>query len=117
MVATALALVRPVGMSDVAAEEWAALAATELRDVPADLLDDAMAQARRTATHHGQIVPTVFTIVQDRWEQRKRIRFGLIEQAGGVAPRRGDWWQPSADELDAVKRDLAEKMNRGGDGL
>lgn len=118
MVASALALVRPVGMSDAAADDWIALAANELRDIPADLLDEAAVHVRRTCTHHGQIVPAVFGHVQDRWDERKRLRFGHIERGPrrNADPAPSEWWQPSADELDAVKRDLVDKLRSGERG-
>lgn len=118
IVATALALVRPVGMSDDAADEWLALAANELRDVPADLLDEAAAPVRRTCTHHGQIVPAVFGVVQERWDERKRMRFKLLDRGGRREsdPTPTEWWQPSAEELDAVKRGLADKLRSGERG-
>jgi hypothetical protein len=117
IVATALALVRPVGMSDDAADEWLVLAANELRDVPADLLDEAAAAVRRTCTHHGQIVPAVFGVVQERWDERKRMRFKLRDRGGRREsdPAPTEWWQPSAEELKAVKRDLARKLWADGE--
>ncbi len=54
-----LALVRPVGMSDDMAEEWLAVAATALADIPVDILADAAATARQECSHHGQIVPAI----------------------------------------------------------
>lgn len=118
MVASALALVRPVGMGDAAADDWIALAANELRDIPADLLDEAAVHVRRTCTHHGQIVPAVFGHVQDRWDERKRLRFGHIERGPrrNADPAPPEWWQPGADELEAVKRGIADKLRSGGDG-
>lgn len=118
MVASALALVRPVGMGEEAADEWIALAANELRDIPADLLEEAVVAVRRTCTHHGQIVPTVFAHVQDRWDERKRLRFGHIERGPRrkADPAPTEWWQPSAEELEAVKRGLADKLRNGERG-
>ena len=54
-----LALVRPVGMSDDAATEWLTIAATELKDLPAGVLERAAKQARQKCSHHGQIIPAI----------------------------------------------------------
>ena len=54
-----LALVKPVGMSDAMATEWLAVAAGELLDLTRNALKAGCAHARRTCSHHAQIVPTV----------------------------------------------------------
>lgn len=54
-----LALVRPVGMTDGAARDWLAAAAAELRSIPPAVLERACAEARKTVTHHGQIIPAI----------------------------------------------------------
>ncbi len=54
------ALVRPVTMSEDAAAEWLAVAATELNGYRRDQIEQALSAARRECTHHGQILPFVF---------------------------------------------------------
>lgn len=58
-ISSCLALVKPVGMSDDMATEWLAVAAGELLDLTRNALKAGCAHARRTCTHHAQIVPTV----------------------------------------------------------
>lgn len=53
------ALVRPVGMTDGAARDWLAAAVAELRNIPPATLARACADARKTVTHHGQIIPAI----------------------------------------------------------
>lgn len=52
-------LVRPVGMTDSAVREWLVAAAAEVQHIAPDTLAAACAEVRRTATHHGQIVPGI----------------------------------------------------------
>jgi hypothetical protein len=54
-----LALVRPVGMSDDMARDWLTAAVAEVRNVPLGTLARACADVRKTATHHGQIIPAI----------------------------------------------------------
>ncbi len=65
LVSACLALVRPIGMSDSAAAEWLSVAATDLSGYRANLLKAACAEARKTCTHHGQIVPTVIKEMEE----------------------------------------------------
>lgn len=60
-----LALVRPVGMSEEAAAEWLAVAATELAGYSRRLVTSSLAEARRRCTHHGQIVPFVINDMEE----------------------------------------------------
>jgi len=53
------ALVRPVGMTDSAARDWLTAAAAEVRHIPPATLARACAEARKTVTHHGQIIPAI----------------------------------------------------------
>lgn len=68
-----LALVRPVGMGQAEAEEWLAVAATTL-DLPEDVLADAALEARKTCTHHGQIVPAILKESEERMRWRRARR-------------------------------------------
>ena len=54
-----LALVRPVGMSDEAAEQWLMAAVAEVIHITPPVLSRACSDVRKTATHHGQIVPAI----------------------------------------------------------
>ena len=55
----ALALVRPVSMSDDTASDWLAAAVAETADMSDYAFQAAVAKARKTCTYHGQIIPTV----------------------------------------------------------
>lgn len=55
----ALNLVRAVGMSDEMASDWLASAVVELRELPDGAFLAGCTKARRTCTHHAQIVPTI----------------------------------------------------------
>lgn len=59
------ALVRPVSMTDDAAAEWLAVAANELAGYETCLLRSGTAHARRTCTHHGQIIPAIIKKMED----------------------------------------------------
>jgi hypothetical protein len=59
------ALVRPVGMTDSAAEDWLAVAVAEVRHIRPEILARACAEVRQTATHHGQIIPAVVKAAQE----------------------------------------------------
>lgn len=60
-----LALVRPVSMTDDAAADWLAVAASELDGFSCSDVSDALSQARRICTHHGQIVPQVIKSMEE----------------------------------------------------
>lgn len=59
MLTACLALVRPVGMADAEIEDWLGAAGEAVGQVPIHILDRACLEARRTCTHHSQIVPAV----------------------------------------------------------
>jgi len=46
-------------MSEAEAEDWLGVAVGTVLDYPAGILDRAALEARRTCTHHSQIVPTI----------------------------------------------------------
>ncbi|MEO0033537.1 MAG: hypothetical protein RIS94_3295 [Pseudomonadota bacterium] len=114
MLTGCLALVRPVGMSEEAAEEWISLATDEVQHVPADLLDEGCAMARRKCRHHGAIVPTIMDHAEERWAARKRMRFALLERAGEAKPKR-EAWKPTAEELEMIKRQATDRLRAGRD--
>ena len=67
----AIALVRPVGMTDSAVRDWLTTAVAEVADFakyrPARFMDAAN-RARKTCTHHGQIVPAILESRFYAWE-------------------------------------------------
>lgn len=60
LLSACFALVRPTGMSDSAADEWLAVAATDLTGYPYFILETACGIARRHVTHHAKLVPAIF---------------------------------------------------------
>lgn len=85
----ALALVRPVGMTDSAARDWLAAAVAEVRHLPAPLLARACAEARKTVSHHGQIIPAILgsQAVKDNAAHEREIKRMLLD--GHEMPGRG----------------------------
>jgi hypothetical protein len=81
--AGALALVRPVGMSEEAAAEWLAVAAAELAGYDRPLLLSSLGEARKRCTHHGQIVAFVINDMEERtpWRLGKPLHRELPAQA------------------------------------
>lgn len=59
LLSSCLALVRPVGMGEAETAEWLGVAAGDVCHYPPSILDRACLEARRTCTHHSQIVPTI----------------------------------------------------------
>lgn len=94
------ALVRPVGMSDSAARDWLLAAAAEVDEFATyrpDQFRFACAAIRKTATHHGQIVPGILAKQFYEWETvLGHHRKGLAALCGGKKP------------------DTAQIENRGG---
>lgn len=81
--AASFSLVRPVGMGDDAAEEWLAVAATELVGYPSHLIEIACSTARQTCTHHAQIVPAIIAgLKETTWNRKLPPR----EQPKRIAP-------------------------------
>lgn len=86
--AACFALVRPVSMTDDAAAEWLAVAASELAGYRAGLLKIGMAAARKTCTHHGQIIPAIIREMEDAtpWRLGKPLERRLPGQAAKQLP-------------------------------
>jgi len=55
----ALALVRPVSMTDETASDWLAAAIGETADMSDAAFKAAVGRARKSCTYHGQIIPTI----------------------------------------------------------
>ena len=68
-----LALVRPVGMSPDEAEDWLAVAAQEVMAYPPGILSAACLSARRSCTHHAQIVPHIVAEAEAEWQRQSRL--------------------------------------------
>lgn len=98
-----LALVRPVGMSADEAEDWLAVAAQSLQHLPQRILSLACVEARRTCTHHAQIVPAIIAAAEPELERERRIsEYGYVPVARQIAPpQRREMTQADVDRLPA----------------
>lgn len=111
LLSSCLVLVRTAGMSNAEAEDWLTIAARELQDVPADLLEEGCSQARRTCIHHGRILPTIWGHIEERWNERKRRRFTLLEAPQPKRPTiEPQPWTPAPGELEQIKRAAAAQL-------
>ena len=112
MLATCLALVRPVNMNDRDAEEWLRVAAKELIGLPLGLVDNACAVARRKCTHHGQIIPTIMAELEPELARQRSI--DEAARAVEIIPRSrrltAEQWIPTREELDAIKQQAAQNL-------
>ena len=113
LVTSCLTLVKPVGMSGEDAHAWLTVATGEVAHLPRDILEAACAAARRTCTHHGQIVPTILKEGEELLSLR-RTRLGV-----DVIPRdrhlpAPDRWKPSAEEIELIKADAAAGLHGRG---
>jgi hypothetical protein len=79
LLTSCLALVRPVGMGDHEAEGWLRVALGEVREFPLQTLSFAAKHARRTCTHHAQIVPTIVKFCEENLPQPVRDPWGGVE--------------------------------------
>jgi hypothetical protein len=59
-------------MTEPARREWLTVAWGTLRGIPADLLEQGCAHARKIADHPAKIVPAIMLEVDAQWEGRKR---------------------------------------------
>ncbi|MGX7895490.1 hypothetical protein [Tsuneonella sp. HG222] len=105
-----LALVRPAGMGSEAAEEWLTVAAGSLTDIPLDILRDAATEARKVCTHHGQIVPKIREMADQRinW-RRATLPAERIPRERRIENR----WTPQEGEIERIKREAAERIAAG----
>ena len=80
--AACFALVRPVGMTEDAATEWLAVAAHELAGYKQWMVESGLKAARKTSTHHGQIIPKAIEHMRtlDPWQplEQRNPRADLI---------------------------------------
>lgn len=106
LLTTCLALVRPVGFTDDNARDWLRVAAAEIAYLPMGILEQACREARRTATHHAQIIPAIIKAADTRWNEQRRLDSFVdgFNQPRLPAP---DCWQPTQAELDELKAGLS----------
>lgn len=109
MLTTCLALVKPVGMSGEDAQAWLRVAAGEIRHLPPDLLADGCAAARKTCTHHGQIVPTILKETDERMASRRKLAKPAVvpKERRLSAP---EPWQPTPEELAELRAKAAANL-------
>lgn len=73
LLTTCLALVRPVGFTDDNARDWLMVAVGEVAHIPSGILANACTAARRTATHHAQIIPAIIAAAEPELRERARL--------------------------------------------
>lgn len=73
-----LALVAPVGMTEDDRAQWFRAAWETLDGIPADLLAQGCAVARKWADHHAKIVPAILREIEDIWQRRKAMRSDVL---------------------------------------
>lgn len=66
-----LILVGPSGLSADDRKEWLAVAMQTLSGIPADLLAEGCAEARKRCRFPSEIVPTILETVEQRWKWRR----------------------------------------------
>ena len=96
-----MALIRPAGMSDGAVRDWLTAAVAEVRHLPPRTLAAACAEARKTVSHHGQIVPAILNsqAVKDA-KAHERLVAGLLRDGHQIPGRN----QPQIEDRGGVKR-------------
>lgn len=74
MLSASLALVRPVGMTAQETAEWLDVAFDAVSHLPFEIFEKGVRAARRTCTHHSQIVPAIITATKEAlaWHERER---------------------------------------------
>jgi hypothetical protein len=73
LLSSCLALVRPVGMTAEEAGDWLGVAVGEVIHYPAAALHYAAVEARRTCTHHSQIIPAIVEAADERMAHYRRM--------------------------------------------
>lgn len=111
LLTTCLSLVKPVGMSAADAHAWLMTASDEIAYIPSDILADACTVARRTCTHHGQIVPTIIREAEEHLGARRRLH-AAIAPAPADAPKLNspEPWRPTPEELEQLKAEAAASL-------
>jgi hypothetical protein len=108
---TCLALVKPVGMSAEDTQAWLRVAAGELSHLPPDMLERGCKTARKTCTHHGQIVPAILKDV-GQWYADVAEGARIAERMAKPVERlpAPEPWLPTTDELEAIKASVAAQF-------
>lgn len=116
LLTSCLALVRPVGLTDDNARDWLRVAAGEVARIDLDLLTEACAEARRSCTHHGQIVPRIIKATEERmaerasaWRRERELREWDEARKRTKLPA-PEPWQPTAAEIEAIKQEAADRL-------
>ncbi len=65
-----LTLVSPSGLTAEDRKEWLAVAMQTLSGIPADLLAQGCAEARKRCRFPSEIVPTIMATIERRWKWR-----------------------------------------------
>lgn len=68
-----LALVAPAGMTEENRRDWLAVAWGTLRHLPADLLSQGCAEARKTCDHPSKLVPTIIEATRESMNFRNDV--------------------------------------------
>jgi hypothetical protein len=111
LLSSCLALVKPVGMSGEDAQAWLRVAASELAHLPSDMLAKGCTAARKTCTHHGQIVPAILKDVGEWYDTvAEGARLAARRSEAVAAPPEPEPWNPSRDELEAIKAEVARAL-------
>ena len=112
LLTTCLALVKPVGMSGDDARAWLTVAAGEVKHLPRDILEAACAEARKTCTHHGQIIPAILKEGEERLRNRRKIvRADPLPPERQIEQHR---WAPTREELEAIRAEAVKNLRASG---
>lgn len=109
LLTSCLTLVKPVGMSAQDTGAWLAVAAEEIAHLPEAVLTSACTVARRTCTHHGQIVPTILREAEPDLARLRRIA-ELDAERDAPSLSAPEPWKPTADELERIKSEAAANL-------
>ena len=86
-----LALCAASGMSEGARTEWLMAAADTLTGIPADLLERAGRDIRKTVDHPSKIIPAIYTEIGKEWDRRKS---DVARLNGMLTPPKRYAWEP-----------------------
>lgn len=104
-------LVAPAAMTKGDRKEWLSVAMETLSGIPADLLVEGCAEARKRCRFLNEIVPTIMETVGARW--RRRIADQRRESTP-VLPQPASFSGPTVDpaEIQALIKSLRLKADR-----
>jgi hypothetical protein len=97
-------------MSEAEAEDWLGVAVGTVLDYPAGILDRASLEARRSCTHHSQIVPTIVREADVLMARNASLREASVPSNLHVlpAPRRLPPPKLTQADVDAMDAKLIE---------